>query len=274
MWHTDKLLIQFSESTKDVDVELQNIQLIETAARLLKTEIIENVTGIQEVYPSAEDLNKDDSFQYLPNSLRLLLTELFACKEKDKIRKKISAIGQALIQAARPRTVLTPLQLGLAVQMHHHFQSKYLIESLHALGFSASYKEVLKFERNAAMISGAKLDGRVDESITLKFSADNVDHDTFTLNGQDTFHGMGMMASISKGKFKTIEVPRNTVSDNELLKISQIEIIKYHQRKDLLQGLTLSLEINQLSLHRILIYCGNCPGILKILYQSGPVPCN
>ena len=70
---------------------------------------------------------------------------------------KISAIGQALIQAARPRTVLTPLQLWLAVQMHHHFQSKYLIESLHALGFSASYKEVLKFERNAAMISGAKL---------------------------------------------------------------------------------------------------------------------
>ena len=150
---------------------------------------------------------------------------------------KISAIGQALIQAARPRTVLTPLQLGLAVQMHHHFQSKYLIESLHALGFSASYKEVLQFERNAAMTSGAKLDGHVGESTTLKFSADNVDHNTCTLNGQNTFHGMGMVASISKGKFKTIEVPRNTVSNNELLKISQIEIINYHQRKDLLQGI-------------------------------------
>ena len=54
--------------------------------------------------------------------------------------------------------------------------------------------------------------------------------------GQNIFHGMGMMASISKGKFKTIEVPRNTVSDNEMLQISQIEIINYHQRKDLLQG--------------------------------------
>ena len=124
----DAILRVYHKKPKDVDVELQTIQLIETAARLLKNEIIENVTDIQEVYPSAEDLNKDDSFQY-PNSLRLLLTKLFACKEKDKIRMKISAIGQALIQAARPRTVLTPLQLGLAVLMHHHFQSKYLIES-------------------------------------------------------------------------------------------------------------------------------------------------
>ena len=102
--------------------------------------------------------------------------------------------------------------------MHHHFRSKYLIESLHALGFSSSYKEVLKFERNAAMACDTLLEGCLDVDSSVKFSADNVDYNTCTLNGLNTFHGMGMLATINKGKFCTTEVPRKKVSDKELLK--------------------------------------------------------
>ena len=116
-------------------------------------------------------------------------------------------------------------------------KSKYLIECLHALGFSSSYREVLMFERNAAMVCGAELEGYLDKNSSVKFSADNVDHNTCTLNGQNTFHGMGMIASISKGKFRSKQIPRKKGSDKELLKVSHVEIIQYQKRKHLLKGI-------------------------------------
>ena len=39
-----------------------------------------------------------------------------------------------------------PSQLGLAVHLHDHFASKYLIDTLHQLGFCKSYKEVRRYE--------------------------------------------------------------------------------------------------------------------------------
>ena len=44
---------------------------------------------------------------------------------------KRASIGQAIMQAARPRVLLAPLQIGLGLQLHHHFASRLLIESLH-----------------------------------------------------------------------------------------------------------------------------------------------
>jgi len=56
--------------------------------------------------------------------------------------RKIASIGQAIVQAVRSRLLIAPLQIGLNVQMHHHFASKYLVDILSKLGFSSSYKEV------------------------------------------------------------------------------------------------------------------------------------
>ena len=65
---------------------------------------------------------------------------------------KVAAIGQSIMQAIRPRLIVSPLQLGLGVQMHHAFGSKMLIDILNKLGFSSSYSEVERFERNAASL--------------------------------------------------------------------------------------------------------------------------
>ena len=67
---------------------------------------------------------------------------------------KRASIGQAIMQAARPRVLLAPLQIGLDVQLHHHFTSRLLIDSLHRLGFCYSYQEVQTFEKNAAVTQG------------------------------------------------------------------------------------------------------------------------
>ena len=75
------------------------------------------------------------------------------------------------------------------------------------------------------------LEGCLDVDSSVKFSADNVDHNTCTLNGLNTFHGMGMIASISKGKFCITEVPCKKVSGKELLKKTCVDVIQYHERK-------------------------------------------
>ena len=54
------------------------------------------------------------------------------------------------MKATFPSTLIMALQIGLAVHLHDHFASKYLIDTLYQLGFSKSNKEVQRYERSAA----------------------------------------------------------------------------------------------------------------------------
>ena len=53
---------------------------------------------------------------YLPQTLRIWLSELFTWKSNDL---EIASIGQCIVQKTRPRTLNAPLQFGLGNQMHH-----------------------------------------------------------------------------------------------------------------------------------------------------------
>ena len=96
-----------------------------------------------------------------------------------------------------------PLQITLSVQMHHLYRSRFL-ETLSAIGFSSSYYEVLRFEKNAADVMASNIIGTdlcKNESMLL-FAADNVDHNIIAIDGKGTFHRMGMIATLTPGKFK------------------------------------------------------------------------
>ena len=73
-------------------------------------------------------MSEEAGIEYLPDTLRALLEELFAGK---KAGIKVASIGQAMMQATRPQILLAPLQFGLGVQLYHHFASQFLIDSLH-----------------------------------------------------------------------------------------------------------------------------------------------
>ena len=90
------------------------------------------VSTTKDIYPSLEQLARKSSFQYVPPSLRLLLLKMFSGVEAEK---KTASIGQTVVQAVHPRAIMATLQIGLTVQLHQHFRSKYLIDTLHALGF-------------------------------------------------------------------------------------------------------------------------------------------
>lgn len=209
------------------EVEIKRI--FETAARLIKSEALNAKLGTKDFYPSIETLDAKKSLEYLPKSLNFFLSSIFSGTKTDL---KIAAIGQSILQACLPRTIIAPLQLGLAIQLHTYFRSKFLIDTLFQLGFCSSYKEVMKFERNAAFITnGNLLDSIEEENVpVVLFAADNVDHDLRTLTGKNTFHGMGMIAAITqasreekKDKFDR-KISRENFSDSRIVELAKVNI--------------------------------------------------
>ena len=115
--------------------------------------------------------------------------------------------------------------------MHFHFRSRYLIDVLHSFGFCSSYNEVQRFERNAAVCGDDAINAAIKGENTFIMVADNVDHNICTLNGENTFHGMGMVAAISNGCFSSKFLSRRNVTNDDILKVSVIDIHDYKSLK-------------------------------------------
>ena len=133
------ILHEFYESGRCDDSEEEKTRIIRTAAMLLKHDIKECDTS-KITYPSIDDV--ESCKNYLPSSLNCFLEEIIVSKEGDL---KIASIGQAIMQAVMPKALIAPLQIGLAVQMHRQFGSRFLIDSLYNHGFCSSYKETQRF---------------------------------------------------------------------------------------------------------------------------------
>ena len=188
---------------------------------ILRTDI-KSIEGELESYPNANSLDIQSAVGFLPESLRFFLNQLFPGKNTDC---EVAGIGHALIQSTRPRAIISPLQIGLAVQLHYHFRSRFLIDTLYNLGFCPSYSEVLRFEENEASCRSDNLISEIKSTGICLFAADNVDHNIVTLNGQGVFHGIGMIARITPKNTRSSVVPRKKVSDLNAVADSKIEIV-------------------------------------------------
>ena len=147
--------------------------------------------------------------------------------EKDTRRKQAS-IGQAIVQAVRPRAVLAPLQLGLAVRMHHHLRSRFLIDNLAAMGYCSSYSEVQRFEEIAAFSTCPDVLGTANISEGMFFlAADNVYHNIVSLDGKGTLHGMGTIDGITPGQKISDTVFRKIISELQVTEKTHVDIIEY-----------------------------------------------
>ena len=142
--------------------------------------------------------------------------------------RKIASIGQAIVQAAAPSRAISPLQIGLGVQMHHHFGSKFLIETLNSLGFCSSYHEVQRFEQSAAVSQGIEIKKSNEQFV--QFIADNVDHNIGTIDGLNTFHGMGIIAAITPKQEHRHIIPRIKTTSEDIIAVGKIDIKFYKQQ--------------------------------------------
>ena len=190
----------------------------------IKTDIKTTVATMEGTYPTTAKLKVAAALDFTPASLRLLLQHVFVGKDTSR---KIAGIGQV-----RPRVVIAPLQLGVAVQMHHLYRSRFLIDSLSTMGFASSYPEVQSFEINAACSLAPDVLGgdMVILGQYLLFVGDNVDHNIITLDGKGTSHGMGMIAAIKPGKQVSHGITRQKTANLKLVEMTKIDIIDYRFR--------------------------------------------
>jgi hypothetical protein len=115
----------------------------------------------------------------------------------EKLRKCM-ALAETIVSINK--NSFTPFTLGLALQMHHVYGSKNLVETLHSHGFCASYNELRRYLTSLAdhEIYKLKMEHiflmvfvRCPEKVTLiQEGADNVDINTETIDAKDTFHSM------------------------------------------------------------------------------------
>ena len=178
----------FYAHLKQESPELEKVSILETAAQFIRN-VVKSLVQQKEVYPENNELASiDDATAFLPMPLNIFLKGFFTSSDA---QMKTASIEQANVQATRPRLVLSPLHLGLAVQAHHHFRSKFLVDTLHSHGFCCSYAEATKFERIVEANEGTDTP-HFREGTFLQYVVENVDHNFRTLDGHNTFHKMGM----------------------------------------------------------------------------------
>ena len=105
--------------------------------------------------------------------------------------KQIS-LGHCIVQASRLRSVVAPVLFGLGVSVDQ-VASPEIVQILSRFGLSISCDEIVRFKQSVVQSDNEILQCSDSSSFT-QWAADNVDHNIATLNGKDTFHGMGILS--------------------------------------------------------------------------------
>lgn len=166
----------------------EELRVIKTAAAIIRREIKLKSYDYSK-FPTIEEICKGGG-ELVPEVLNVLITEIIQPTSKRQtpekiqrtkqiIERKTTTICHRIICAARPRSFLSPVQLGTGVSLHRKFGSKVLIDILCNLGFCVTYKEVLQYERSVTSQEITRI-----ENGYVQFVYDNADYNVHTLDGQ------------------------------------------------------------------------------------------
>ena len=153
------------------DAEEEKAKLLKTAAKLIQSGI-RSLECTRDDYQASSTITLESNLYYMPQSLRDFLNVLFQNNASDlKKQTKHTPIKQAIVQATRPRVLLAPIQIDLGIQMHHVFGSQFLVDTLHRLGLSCSFDEVLSYQTNAALAQSSGMSGPIGGPFGLYISS-------------------------------------------------------------------------------------------------------
>ncbi len=111
---------------EDSGDEMERIVVV--AAKIIRAEVREKTYNYNS-YPTNEDIRSVDQDKWIPHHLQTFLKVVM----KSEIKQK--SIGHAIVQSARPRSVITPTLFGFGVEVDHIFGSKWLVNELSHFGF-------------------------------------------------------------------------------------------------------------------------------------------
>ena len=181
-------------------------EILHAAASVLRSSI-KKIPENRAVYPSPDEIENALTGSYIPDDLCLFLSWLLDEKsystmsslkpDNHKMRKCISIAEAIMVNNVK---ISSPLQTGLAVQFHNEFGSRQAIDILSSHGFCISYDELRRFLSSAAFLEGQKVVNGVyapsglikkDEGGEMVWEgSDNVDINTLTIDGKNTYHSM------------------------------------------------------------------------------------
>ena len=174
-------------------------KLMKAAAKVLTADI-KMMDYSKDFYPTDNDISDiETGKKWLPNSLYILLSHLL------KSEIKINSIGQCIVEAARPRSVIAPIPFGLGVETDHVTGSKWLVDHLSRLGFSITHEEVGRYKQS--VIQTEDIESYLPRGEFAQWVGDNADHDVLTLNGKGTFHGMGIIVASTSTCYLYSQLP-------------------------------------------------------------------
>ena len=199
--------------------------VISVAAKLIKDDI-RKMQKSTNFYPTEQDILNGE--EWMPDSLNLFLSSLVPCKTKRV------ALGQSLVQAARPRSIISPIPFALGTHVDKSSASKSLLRTLSKLGFTITNDEVVRFKQSSVVQheneQAANNNTEGSESFT-QFVGDNIDHNQLTLTGKNTLHAMGLI-KITNNSSNAIRNPiprlKERLTAELLVKNKGIEIIPYN----------------------------------------------
>jgi len=132
---------------KNCNEQEERLKIIESAAAIIREDIRSLIKYNSEYPPMNEIFNNLDND--VPHSLQLFLEQVILKLRKGKlesIKLKCPSISHAIVAAARPRTFMSRLQLGLSTFLHRRFGSQRILDVLSSLGVAASYSDTVKYE--------------------------------------------------------------------------------------------------------------------------------
>ena len=202
-------------------LEEEQIRVIRAAANLIKNEI--RCTQCEtDSHPSLNDIETKTSI--LPPSQM----QLMECLIGNPLKQ--ASIGQCLLKAMKPNSVIPPVLFVLGVEIDHAIGSKSLLIELSKPGCSISYDEVKRYKQSL-MMSESTLPTSVIAGFT-QFVADNVDHNVSSLDGRETCHCMGIIAcSIEKQIMSDQRIKKlaNVMKSSDIAKRAGVKLHWYTQ---------------------------------------------
>lgn len=188
--------------------------ILHEAAGIIRSSI-QKIDSSPDVYYDPHDVSFDSSRKFVPLPLQTFifwLIDEYSFKtvkfpneyEIDETNKQLSraiTLSECIIFSSNETKEITvpPFQHGLALQMHHKFASKMLIDTLYSYGFSISYDSLRTFLTSAANYELNKCDtayiptGLIlanEGGKLIQEGDDNLDINTQTVDGKNTFHVM------------------------------------------------------------------------------------